>query len=175
MEGIEGEFAGAQLGDTRLNKRLVELARIFEKKHGHSIAFSCSDWKTTKSAYRFFDNDGFSEGDIIAPHIQATEARVNSLGKMVLVAHDTTELNYTHHNQTAGLGYLQSVHTSTMEQKIISYGFLMHASLALTTDGVPLGIIAQKQWIRDPKNLRRYRNAGKNFTRVAIKEKESYK
>ena len=33
----------------------------------------------------------------------------------------------------------------------------------------------QKQWTRDPTNLRRYRKAGKNYTRVPIEEKESYK
>ena len=135
MREIAQEFMGAELGDSRLNTRLVELAKCFEKRHGQSITFSCSDWKTAKSAYRFFDNRGFSESDIIAPHIQATEARVNSLNKTVLVVHDTTEFNYTHHNKTEGLGYLTTNHTSTEEQKIISHGFLMHASLALTKDG----------------------------------------
>ena len=33
----------------------------------------------------------------------------------------------------------------------------------------------QKEWTRAPNNLRRYRKAGKNYTRVPIEEKESYK
>lgn len=175
MTRIEDEFSGANLGDERLNKRLLELARCFEMKHGHSITFTCSDWKTSKSAYRFFDNDGFTESDIIAPHIRATEARVNSLSERVLIVHDTTEFNYTHHNKTEGLGYLHTNNITKGEQKIISSGFLMHASMALNNDGVPLGLMYQKQGTRDPRNLRRIRNMGKNFTRLPIEEKESYK
>ena len=52
MKEIAEEFMGAELGDGRLNKRLVELAKCFEKKHGQSITFSCNDWKTAKSARR---------------------------------------------------------------------------------------------------------------------------
>lgn len=31
----------------------------------------------------------------------------------------------------------------------------MHASLALTTDGIPLGILNQKLWVRKDENLKR--------------------
>ena len=34
---IESEFASAQLRDQRLNKLLIEIAKLFEKKHGDSI------------------------------------------------------------------------------------------------------------------------------------------
>jgi len=48
----------------------------------------------------------------------------------------------------------------------------MHASLAISDSGVPLGLLYSKQWSRDFKNLRK---EGKNFSRVLIEEKESYK
>jgi len=172
---LEEEFAGAQLGDERLNKRLVELAQCFEAKHGRSILFSCADWKTSKSAYRFFDNGRFSETDILAPHIRATAARVNSLREKVLVVHDTTECNYTHHHATEGLGYLTTGHISSGKEQLLTYGFLMHASMALTQDGVPLGLLYQKQWCRDFEKFKSIRRSGKNFTRVPIEEKESFK
>ena len=34
---IESEFASAQLKEQRLNKLLIEIAKLFEKKHGDSI------------------------------------------------------------------------------------------------------------------------------------------
>ena len=34
---IESEFASAQLGDQRLNKQLIEIAKLFDKRHGDSI------------------------------------------------------------------------------------------------------------------------------------------
>ena len=30
-------------------------------------------------------------------------------------------------------------------------GFLLHSALVLTTDGVPLGLVAQIAWARDPE------------------------
>lgn len=173
---IEDEFSGADLGDERLNKRLVELASCFERRHGGAICFSCPDWKVAKSAYRFFDNSRFDESAILAPHIAATQDRVNSIGEPVLVVHDTTEYHYTHHKKTEGLGYLSRLSTDKASGgEAYSRGFLMHSSLAFTTDGVPLGILNKKIWVRKDANIKKVRSAGKNFTRVPIEEKESYK
>ena len=63
---IDSEFASAQLGDKRLDKRLIELAKLFEKRHGKSINFSCGDWKSSKAAYRFFDNERFAHQELPA-------------------------------------------------------------------------------------------------------------
>lgn len=173
---LEKEFRGADLGDERLNSRLVELADCFSRRHGGAISFSCPDWKMAKSAYRFFDNSRFDETAILAPHISATQKRVNSTEETLLVVHDTTEFHYTHHNKTEGLGYLSRLsRDKNSEGKAFSRGFLMHTSLALTTDDIPLGILSKKLWVRKDANLKKVRGAGKNFTRVPIEEKESYK
>ena len=95
---LEQEFEGADLGDERLNCRLVELANCFARRHGGGISFPCPDWKMAKSAYRFFDNSRFDETAILAPHLAATQKRVDSTEETVLVVHDTTEFQYTHHN-----------------------------------------------------------------------------
>ena len=73
------EFQNAQLGDKRLNARLEVLAEAFEKNHGQAISFSCQDWKSSKAAYRFFDNDRFNENDIIRPHILQTLQRMKAV------------------------------------------------------------------------------------------------
>jgi hypothetical protein len=173
---LEKEFCGANLGDERLNSRLLELAGCFARRHGGAISFSCPDWKMAKSAYRFFDNSRFDETAILAPHIAATHKRVNSTEETVLVVHDTTEFHYTHHNKTEGLGYLSRLsRDKSFGGKAYSQGFLMHTSLALTTDDIPLGILSEKLWVRKGENLKKVRGAGKNFTRVPIEEKESYK
>jgi hypothetical protein len=102
---LKEEFAGVDLGDERLNKRLVELASCFERRHGGGVLLSCPTWKEAKAAYRFFDNGRFDEQAIMAPHCACTAKRVNQLKEPVLVIHDTTEFNYTHHTKTEGLGY----------------------------------------------------------------------
>ncbi|WP_265685811.1 IS4/Tn5 family transposase DNA-binding protein, partial [Verminephrobacter eiseniae] len=49
------EFAGAQLGDARLNHRLIKLTERFADKPTASIPGACPDWSETQGAYRFFD------------------------------------------------------------------------------------------------------------------------
>jgi hypothetical protein len=49
------EFAGAALGDERLNQRLVKLATRFADKPTASIPGACEDWSETQAAYRFFE------------------------------------------------------------------------------------------------------------------------
>jgi hypothetical protein len=174
--GVREEFSLADLGDERLNQRLLHLADCFESRHGESILTSCRDWKTSKSAYRFFDNSRFGEFDIIAPHFESSRARIQKLGEPVLVVHDSTEFNYTHHRETEGLGYLTTGHKNK-EHKELFYteGILMHSSLAMTTDGIPLGLLHQKQWCREYESFHKIRGSGINHSRVPIEEKESYK
>ena len=94
---ISSEFKGAQLGDKRLNERLQRMSKMFEKNHGQSICFSCQDWKSSKAAYRFFDNNRFDENDIIKPHITQTIKRMNGLNKdeKILVLHDSSEIVFS--------------------------------------------------------------------------------
>lgn len=49
------EFGGVELGDARLNKRLIKLASDFADKPTASIPGACSGWAETQAAYRFFD------------------------------------------------------------------------------------------------------------------------
>ena len=69
---LSAEFSSADLGDQRLNDRLLEIASCLESRHGGSISLSCGDWKNSKAAYRFFDNDRFSHEQIIEPHFAMT-------------------------------------------------------------------------------------------------------
>jgi hypothetical protein len=55
MARAEGEFAGADLGDKRLNRRLMKLTERFADKPTASIPGACPDWNETQAVYRFFD------------------------------------------------------------------------------------------------------------------------
>src|SRR6218665_746102 len=75
------EFAGAQLGDARLNHRLIKLTERFADKPTASIPGACPDWRETQGAYRFFDQTNNAKRPlkwetVLAPHIERTEARM---------------------------------------------------------------------------------------------------
>ena len=58
-----------------------------------------------------------------------------------LVLHDTMEFSYQ--SSAASLGLLTALPFPSKRQYTIR-GLLMHSSLALTTEGIPLGLLAAK-------------------------------
>jgi hypothetical protein len=160
---MEEEFGQATLGDKRLVDRLMQLGEAFFAMPTANIPQACASRAATKAAYRFFDNDQVSMQAILAPHFEATEQRLRS-HEIVLVAQDTSILNYTHHPETSGLGPI-----NTTKDK--SIGLLLHDTMAFTPEGTPLGLLDVQCWARDAAE------AGKRHQRhqKAIEEKESFK
>ena len=157
----EQEFGNADLGDYRRTRRLIQLAGQRGSQPHASFSQSCGDDAATKAAYRFYENESIQPTAILSSHYETTQTRM-SQESIVLAVQDTTQLNYTHHPATKGLGPLQ-----TKKQK----GLLMHTTLAVTPERVPLGIINQQTWVRSAKDF------GKKHQRKKrpISEKESQK
>jgi hypothetical protein len=54
---VRNEFLSADLGDERLNRRLMTISERFAQSPVSPINQACEDWTETKAAYRFFRND----------------------------------------------------------------------------------------------------------------------
>ncbi len=173
---FDRELAGCSLADERLSKRLRKLVAQIGSAMGQSIPLVCQDWANTKAAYRFFSNDRVSEADILAGHFHSTRDRTIASEGPVLVLHDTTEFSYQREN-TAAIGITKSINSGRDKAgRLRSHtvcGILMHSSLAVTTEGLPLGLAAVKFWTR--KKFRGTAALKKkiNPTRVPIEKKES--
>jgi Transposase DNA-binding len=152
------ELAEAELGDVRRTQRLVEVATMLAPQPGASLPEACGNRAMLKAAYRFFDNEAVDPAEVLASHVQATIPRLAS----VPVVQDTTDLNWTAHPATTGLGPVGHAQ---------QHGLLAHTTLALTPERVPLGLIAQEIWARDPATI------GQRVIRKSrpIKAKESNK
>jgi Transposase DNA-binding len=169
---IDQELEGAYFQDVRLGKRLRVLLGLMANGIGKTIPLACQDWANTKAAYRFFSNPRINEEEILSGHFACTQARVATLKQPLLVLHDTTEFCY--YSSGESLGLLTCIPFPS-KQHIRIRGLLMHSSLALTSEGIPLGLLAIKFWTR--KNFKGT-NALKrkiNPTRIPIQEKESYR
>jgi hypothetical protein len=68
----------------------------------------------------------------------------------ILVLHDTTELTY-HREDGRRIGHLGTSQGGSTTRPIYHTvcGILMHSSLAVTIDGLPLGLLAIKFWTRE--------------------------
>jgi Transposase DNA-binding len=70
------EFQGLDLGDERLNRRLLILAEAFGAQPQAPINQASADWQATKAAYAFFNNPRAQSSDILVPHQQRTLERM---------------------------------------------------------------------------------------------------
>ena len=170
------ELAGCSFADERLNKRLHKLVAQIGSAMGQSIPLVCQDWANTKAAYRFFSNDRVSEADILAGHFQSTRDRTVATGGPILMLHDTTEFTYQRES-TDAIGITKSINSGRDKAgRVRSHtvcGILMHSSLAVTTEGLPLGLAAVKFWTRKKFKGTAALKKKINPTRVPIEKKES--
>jgi hypothetical protein len=146
------QLATVQLCDRRLDRRLIQLVDAFAAAPTASIPAACGRAAATKAAYRFFDNEAVEPEAILAAHVEATVARLAGEPRIVAIQ-DTTQLDLTSHRAAEGVGPLAGRGQT---------GLVVHSVLAVSTDGVPLGLLHQQRWARDPaaagsRHLRRQR------------------
>jgi Transposase DNA-binding len=155
------EFADADLGDLRWTQRLVQLAHVLAQHPGAALPEACGSSALLKAAYRFFANDDLAPPEIIYSHIEATYSRLTHV-PVVLAVQETTEADWTSLRATEGLGPLGQT---------VCHGLLVHTTLAITPERLPLGLVAQQVWARDPNDV------GKRVRRqqLPISQKESQK
>lgn len=136
-------MAQIDLGDARRNKRLIRIVEDLAAQPASSVPQACENVAATKAAYNFWKSPYFSASEIRRAHIARTIERVKD-HQIVLAIQDTTSIDLTNHPKTKGVGYLDHSQSS---------GLKVHSTLAATSNGVPLGIIEQRVWAREPENL----------------------
>jgi hypothetical protein len=159
----EEELGQSDLGDRRLNKRAVSIAKAFYARPQANIPQACQTRAEAKATYRFLDHPETSMEKVLASHYEATLDRIGR-EEIVLAVQDTTTLNYTAHAATENLGPIGYRRNGGI-------GLLVHDTMAFNREGTPLGLLDVQCWARDKKDF------GKRKRRheVAIEQKESYK
>jgi len=87
------------------------------------------------------ENPAITHEALLSGHVASTWERVADWGAageaVVLAIQDTTELDFSGHRATSGLGQIGNAY---------GQGLLAHSTLACTASGVPLGLLAQAVW-----------------------------
>jgi Transposase DNA-binding len=162
--------------DVGLGRRCAELLRRLSDRVEGTVPFACRDWANTKAANRFFANPKVEERDILSGHFEATKARCDGFEGPVLLIQDTTEFNYQRRSPQ-DVGFMKNVNSGRDKKGRLRHhqvcGILIHSSLAVTHDGLPLGLAAVKLWGREKfRGVARLRREV-NLTRIPIEAKES--
>ena len=151
----EHEFGGAPLGDQRWSKRLVKSARVqAEEPMSAFPGVVRGDRASIKGYYRFIDQadeSALTMDNILAPHREQTMRRMKAQ-KLVLCIQDGTDLDYSALADCQGLGMI-----GANQSRAKSRGLHLHSTLAVTSDGLPLGVLRARCWapLRTPKTRRR--------------------
>ena len=139
LNWAEREFIGINLGDKRLNKRMVEIAKAFMNRPEAQIPQAMGNWAGAKGAYRFFDHGKVTAEKILSAHREAAGQRLGGV-EVVLAIQDTSFIDYTGHPATEGLGLLMDENHQ---------GLILHATLMVSAQGVPLGLLDMQILNRD--------------------------
>jgi len=157
------DISGVKLGDKRLDKRLEETVEKMTERREPSILSGCGSKYWAKAFYGLLSNERFNMEKMVESAQKATVERIKRSGiREVLLPQDTMDMNLNGHKKTEGLGYCS--------EHIL--GVKAHNCIALSPDGGPLGVMAQRYETR--------KSAKNEMTKEAkserpIEEKESYR
>jgi hypothetical protein len=146
-EWAQAEFGECQLGDRRRNKRLVRYAMQAAARPDEGTPDQTESWAELKAVYRLFNAEEATFQKLLGPHCQRTR-ETGPPGDVKLIVNDTTEMNFTAHRATTGLG---AVGGSGPQR-----GFHVHSGLMLdAATEVIDGLAGQELFHRPPPGKKR--------------------
>jgi len=158
-EWAHEEFGHAQLGDARRTLRLVRMAAEAARHPGGTVLEVFRTHAERQGAYDFLANPHIRESDILDAMAIATAGRCEGR-PFVFVVVDGTSLRLTDRKYAKDFG---AVGTTTQGAR----GIKVVHSYAVSSDGVPLGIVDQQWWNRVPQMKRN------DCRRRVVEEKET--
>jgi hypothetical protein len=131
------EFGDAQLGDSRRTKRLAAMATTLAAQPAGRITRAFANVAEREAAYRLIENPGFSALEIAASIHVAAAGRAAEHQRIVVPIDGVA---FTMAYQGKGFGPICN--------KVHGNGAHAMTALALTPEGVPLGLLGHVWWTR---------------------------
>ena len=133
-------FGQAELGDVRRTKRLVQVAGQMLRHPGGTLPQKMAEPADLKGFYRLMNCQEVTHAAVMETHRQLTLSRMRQCNGVVLLIHDTTQLDYTGKHSLGKLGQIA---------KGFHRGYLCHNTLAVEAQsGQVIGLASQILHIR---------------------------
>lgn len=135
-------FGPCQLGDPRRTARAMLLGEVMLARSHASLPQQHGTMARLKGTYHLLHSAAVTHAALLAPHLEQTRTAA-AAQPLVLLIHDNTLLDYSHHPTTSGLGRIGNGR---------GRGFVVHSVLAVLPDPwcVP-GLAAQATFVHGPK------------------------
>jgi hypothetical protein len=140
-EWARAQWAAAPLGDRRRTARAVRVGAALAAHPDASLPTQTQTWADLKAAYRLLNAPDVTHAALSTPHWTQTRAAASG-PEPVLFIQDTTEVDYTAHPHTRGVGHIGDGR---------GRGFELHSCLAVRpAEPTPtvLGLAYQQPWTR---------------------------
>ena len=147
-------FGSVELGDVRRTSRLVRVAASAAMAPPGTVTSVFTDDAERQGAYDFLESKHV-DPDALERGVGETLARRCATEKRILVPVDGSSLSFVDRTGERGLGAVGTYEAGAVGLKVIS-------ALALTTDGVPLGLLRQIYWRRPEQRPTKQIHAKKN-------------
>jgi hypothetical protein len=137
----QAQWGQAALGDTRRQARAVRLGAAMATLPAGSLPKQTQGWGDLKAAYRLLNEPEVTHAALSTPHWEQTRSAAAGAAP-VLFIQDTTEVDFSAHKQTSGLGPIGNGG---------GRGFEVQSCLAVRpTMPAPtvLGLAYQRPWVR---------------------------
>jgi len=139
IRSLSDEFTRSTLGHGARLKRLLRVSDAFGKAPSASFPALSHNPREAKRGYEFLGNPLVLPDDVLRGHVLNTLDRCATHRRVLLVM-DMTELDYTAHRATRGLGSIGD-----------GDGRGIHVLSVLALDastGEPLGVLPPQRWVR---------------------------
>lgn len=158
------EFEGAPLGDKRRTQRLIDSASALAQQPGRTFSGVVDgDRAAMKGYYRLIDTPNDS-AVTMAAILQRTLRRMKAR-ETVLCIQDGSSLNYSGLARCEGLGNIGTNRTGAQ-----SRGLQLHSTLAVTTEGLPLGVLRAEVTAPEPDS----KPDARPGTAIPIEQKKTF-
>lgn len=134
-------FATTKLGDKRRSHRAVQVAASMMRRPNAQLPQQMCSLHALKAAYRLLDEQDVTHEQLSKPHWDQTR-RAAARGPLVLLVHDDTHVDHTHHPKTSQLGPIGDG---------TGQGYIIQSVLAAAPKPREvLGIAHQQPFLRQP-------------------------
>jgi len=159
---LRDEFEGLDFKSKRLENRFKEAMEKLSKQPEKSIWLASGSRTEAKAIYRLLSNEKTNKEEILRAHRESTKQRIQG-HDVILAIQDTMSVNYNSQTKTEGIGYISDK----------TLGVNIHSSLAVTPEGLILGVLDQSSYTR---STRKDDSASHDKKKQRpIEEKESYR
>jgi hypothetical protein len=137
----EAQWSGIELGDVRRTARAIKVGAKLATLPAGSLPQQQGSWGDVKAAYRLLNEADVTFEALSSVHWAGSLEAAKTQAGVVLFIQDGSELNYSKHKTTRGLGFIGNGR---------SQGLMLHSCLAVNAETEQvLGLTRQQVWIRE--------------------------